>query len=83
MFIDPARWTIDPEKVRYNVIGVEMKVEESSLKLVALGATQRKGNRQVWKRNGSVRQNREAGARIHVSEGMDRDVTVMKYEEYG
>ena len=39
--------------------------------------------RQVWKRNGSVRQNREAGARIHVSEGMDRDVSVMKYEEYG
>ena len=26
---------------------------------------------------------KEAGARIHVSEGMDRDVTVMKYEENG
>ena len=25
----------------------------------------------------------EAGARIHVSEGMVRDVTVMKYEENG
>ena len=24
-----------------------------------------------------MRQNREAGARIHISEGMDRDVTVM------
>ena len=31
------------EKVRYNVIGVEMKGVESSMKLVALGATQRKG----------------------------------------
>ena len=33
----------DPEKVRYKVIGVEMKGMESSMKLVALGATQRKG----------------------------------------
>ena len=32
-----------PEKVRYKVIGVEMKGMESSMKLVALGATQRKG----------------------------------------
>ena len=34
---------LDPEKVRYKVIGVEMKGMESSMKLVALGATQRKG----------------------------------------
>ena len=34
---------IHPEKVRYKVIGVEMKGMESSMKLVALGATQRKG----------------------------------------
>ena len=34
---------MNPEKVRYKVIGVEMKVVESSMKLVALGATQRKG----------------------------------------
>ena len=33
----------DPEKVRYKVIGGEMKGMESSMKLVALGATQRKG----------------------------------------
>ena len=33
----------DPEKVRYKVIGVEMKGMESSMKLVALGATQRRG----------------------------------------
>ena len=33
----------NPEKVRYKVIGVEMKGRESSMKLVALGATQRKG----------------------------------------
>ena len=33
----------DLEKVRYKVIGVEMKVVESCMKLVALGATQRKG----------------------------------------
>ena len=32
-----------PEKVRYKVIGGEMKGMESSMKLVALGATQRKG----------------------------------------
>ena len=32
-----------PEKVRYKVIGVEMKGMESSMKLVALGATQRRG----------------------------------------
>ena len=32
-----------PEKVWYKVIGVEMKGMESSMKLVALGATQRKG----------------------------------------
>ena len=72
----------DPEKVRYTVVGVEMNVcvMESCMKLVALGATQRKVS-QVWKSNGSVRQNREAGARMHVSEGMDRDITVMKYEE--
>ena len=38
------RWPLaDPEKVRYKVIGVEMKGMESSMKLVALGATQRKG----------------------------------------
>ena len=34
---------VDPEKVRYKVIGGEMKGMESSMKLVALGATQRKG----------------------------------------
>ena len=34
---------LDPEKVRYKVIGGEMKGMESSMKLVALGATQRKG----------------------------------------
>ena len=33
----------DPEKVRYKVIGGKMKGMESSMKLVALGATQRKG----------------------------------------
>ena len=33
----------NPEKVRYKVIGVEMKGMERSMKLVALGATQRKG----------------------------------------
>ena len=33
----------NPEKVRYKVIGVEMKGMESSMKLVALGATQRIG----------------------------------------
>ena len=33
----------NPEKVRYKVIGGEMKGMESSMKLVALGATQRKG----------------------------------------
>ena len=61
-----------------------MKVVESSMKLVALGPTQRKGKASMdRKRNRSVCQNREASARIHVSEGMDRDVTVMKYEEYG
>ena len=32
-----------PEKVRYKVIGVEMKGMKSSMKLVALGATQRRG----------------------------------------
>ena len=37
----PAKWC--PEKVRYKVIGVEMKGMESSMKLVALGATQRRG----------------------------------------
>ena len=31
------------EKVRYKVIGGEMKGMESSMKLVALGTTQRKG----------------------------------------
>ena len=36
-------YTHSPEKVRYKVIGVEMKGMESSMKLVALGATQRKG----------------------------------------
>ena len=30
-----------------------------------------------------MRQDREAGARIHVSKEMDRDVTVIKYEKYG
>ena len=34
---------MDPAKVRYKVIGVEMKVVESCMKVVALGATQRKG----------------------------------------
>ena len=34
---------VNPEKVRYKVIGVEMKGMESSMKLVALGATQRRG----------------------------------------
>ena len=56
-----------------------MKGMESSMKLVALGAKVR----EVWQMNGSVRQNIQAGARIHVSRGMDRDVIVMKYEEYG
>ena len=37
------RVLVYPEKVRYKVIGVEMKGMESSMKLVALGATQRKG----------------------------------------
>ena len=32
-----------PDTVRYKVIGVEMKGMESSMKPVALGATQRKG----------------------------------------
>ena len=32
-----------PEKVRYKAIGVEMNVVEICMKLVALGATQRKG----------------------------------------
>ena len=36
-------WVRHPEKVRYKVIGVEMKGIESSMKLVPLGATQRKG----------------------------------------
>ena len=35
--------TVKPEKVRYKVIGGEMKGMESSMNLVALGATQRKG----------------------------------------
>ena len=34
---------VHPEKVRYKVIGGEMKGMESSMNLVALGATQRKG----------------------------------------
>ena len=34
---------INPEKVRYKAIGMEMNVVESCMKLVALGATQRKG----------------------------------------
>ena len=44
-FIDEmdAHQKPNPEKVRYKVIGVEMKGMESSIKLVALGATQRKG----------------------------------------
>ena len=33
----------NPEKVRYKVIGVEMKGMASSMKLVALGATQHRG----------------------------------------
>ena len=33
----------NPEKVRYKAIGMEMNVVESCMKLVALGATQRKG----------------------------------------
>ena len=36
-------YTLYPEKVRYKVIGVEMKGMKSSMKLVALGATQRRG----------------------------------------
>ena len=36
---------------------------------------------EVPSQDGSVHQNRETGARTHVSKGMDRDV--MKYEEYG
>ena len=36
-------YILDPEKVRYKVIGEEMKGMESSMKLVALGATQRRG----------------------------------------
>ena len=38
----PHLW-LNPENVRYKVIGVEMKGMESSMKLVALGATQRRG----------------------------------------
>ena len=34
---------VNQEKVRYKVIGVEMKGMESSMKLVALGSTQRRG----------------------------------------
>ena len=34
---------VNPEKVRYKGIEVEMKGMESSMKLVALGTTQRKG----------------------------------------
>ena len=56
-----------------------MNVVESCMKLVALSATQVR----QWMKNGSVRQNMEAGARIHVSKGMDRDVTVRKYKENG
>ena len=40
---DPERLKKYPEKVRYKVIGVEMKGVKSSMKLVVLGATQRKG----------------------------------------
>ena len=40
---DPERLKKYPAKVRYKVIGVEMKGVKSSMKLVALGATQRKG----------------------------------------
>ena len=40
--VDPSS-PDNPEKVRYKGIGVEMKGMESSMKLVALGATQRKG----------------------------------------
>ena len=43
MYHFPRVITMDPEKVRYKVIGGEMKGMESSMKLVALGATQRKG----------------------------------------
>ena len=35
--------TRNTEKLRYKVIGVDMKGVESSIKLVALGATQRLG----------------------------------------
>ena len=41
--ISRALTSIYPEKDRYKVIGVEMKGMESSMKLVALGATQRRG----------------------------------------
>ena len=35
--------TADQDKVIYKVMGMEMKGVESSMKLVALGATQRRG----------------------------------------
>ena len=43
LIIDFDPQNMGPEKVRYKVIGVEMKGMESSMKLVALGATQRRG----------------------------------------
>ena len=54
MIKDNCLCIIHPEKVRYKAIGMEMNVVESCMKLVALGAKVR----QVWKKNGSVRQNR-------------------------
>ena len=38
----PSVWSQDPDKTRCKVIGVEMKGVESSMKIVALGATERK-----------------------------------------
>ena len=59
-----------------------MKGMESSMKLVALGATQRRGKAcmvEEW-----IRAPKYVGRRTsHISRGMDRDVIVMKYVEYG
>ena len=62
------------------MIGVEMKGMESSMKLVrwAQHSTEVR-HLDEWIRAPKY----EAGARIHISRGMDRDVIVMKYEEYG
>ena len=73
----------EPEKVRYNVIGVE---DECSGQLYETsGAGRNTAQRLLGKygRRMDLCAKIEAGARIDVSEGMDRDVTVMKYKENG